>query len=218
MKFKSQRVIRRFFSDYIDFYNILGVPSHASTTEIRRAYIKAMKELHPDTNVHNMSHDEGVQRIEIVRHAYQTLKTPKARALYDEEIAKARATGYTGPLLNKNVNHAFSARKDNEESMNYHEKMEAKRDNMYKFGRVHQQKQNFKLPFSMVWRCLLAFQLVIGFIVIVIIKKSGTLAYDPDMEFDEEALLRGLEKMEEDYQKQLKELELEKESESKVEE
>ena len=61
-----------------DFYSILGVPHTASLAEIRRAYRKKAKLLHPD-----ITHEESDEFRELVQ-AYETLSDLKARSLFDE--------------------------------------------------------------------------------------------------------------------------------------
>lgn len=63
-----------------DLYDILGVSRSASDAEIKSAYRKLAKELHPDTN----PGDEKVEeRFKEVSAAYHILGDPKQRKLYD---------------------------------------------------------------------------------------------------------------------------------------
>jgi len=62
-----------------DFYSLLGVPRSSTPDEIRHAYHKAAKRLHPDTNL-------GPGETEMfmdVNQAYQVLSDPQLRAAYD---------------------------------------------------------------------------------------------------------------------------------------
>jgi molecular chaperone DnaJ len=62
-----------------DLYDILGVGRDASPDEIRRAYRKLARELHPD-----VSHDPGAgDRFKEVTGAYEILSDPDRRARYD---------------------------------------------------------------------------------------------------------------------------------------
>ncbi len=64
-----------------DFYSILGVNSSATEEDIKRAYRRLSKELHPDRN----KGDKGAeQRYKEVNEAYETLKDPKKRKMYDQ--------------------------------------------------------------------------------------------------------------------------------------
>ncbi|WP_339746919.1 J domain-containing protein [uncultured Maricaulis sp.] len=63
-----------------DPYKILGVAKTATADEIRKAYRKLAKALHPDANPDNKAAEE---RFKNVSQAFKTLSDPKKRAEYD---------------------------------------------------------------------------------------------------------------------------------------
>jgi curved DNA-binding protein len=93
-----------------DPYSLLGVAKTASAAEIKKAYRKLAKKLHPDVNPGDKKSEE---RFKEVSGAFEVLGDPKKRALFDEfgEIAtkpgfdeakareyqrQAEAAGYQG--------------------------------------------------------------------------------------------------------------------------
>ena len=64
-----------------DPYSVLGVSKTASAEEIKKAYRKLAKKLHPDMNQGDKKSEE---RFKEVSNAFEVLGDPKKRALYDE--------------------------------------------------------------------------------------------------------------------------------------
>jgi molecular chaperone DnaJ len=62
-----------------DHYDVLGVSREASADEIKKAYRRLARELHPDVNP-----DEAAQeKFKLVTHAYEVLSDPVQRQQYD---------------------------------------------------------------------------------------------------------------------------------------
>jgi molecular chaperone DnaJ len=62
-----------------DYYAILGVPRDASAEQIKRAYRKLARELHPDVN----PDAEAQQRFQNITAAYEVLTDPQKRQIVD---------------------------------------------------------------------------------------------------------------------------------------
>jgi len=57
-----------------DPYSILGIDRKASQAEIRAAYLRLVKELHPDGREPGAEADAAAERLKVINDAYQTLK------------------------------------------------------------------------------------------------------------------------------------------------
>lgn len=64
-----------------DFYAVLGVSREASAEDIKKAYRKLSKELHPDKHKGDKDRE---QKFKEINEAYETLSDPKKRQMYDQ--------------------------------------------------------------------------------------------------------------------------------------
>jgi molecular chaperone DnaJ len=63
-----------------DPYDVLGVGRDADETQIKKAFRKLARELHPDVNAHD---PEAEEKFKTVAEAYEILSDPERRATYD---------------------------------------------------------------------------------------------------------------------------------------
>ncbi|MGN6189160.1 MAG: molecular chaperone DnaJ [Conexibacter sp.] len=63
-----------------DYYERLGVARDASETEIKKAFRRLARELHPDVNGHD---PEAEEKFKAAAEAYEVLSDPERRATYD---------------------------------------------------------------------------------------------------------------------------------------
>lgn len=62
-----------------DHYQVLGLERDATDEQIKKAYRKLARELHPDLN----KEADAEERFKLVTHAYEVLSDPQSRAAYD---------------------------------------------------------------------------------------------------------------------------------------
>ena len=78
--------------EYKDYYAVLGVPKTASQAEIKKAYRKLARELHPDTN----KDPAAERRFKDANEAHAVLSDPTRRKQYDELGANWQAYEQAG--------------------------------------------------------------------------------------------------------------------------
>jgi curved DNA-binding protein len=85
--------------EFQDYYSVLGVPRTATQDDIKKAFRKAARKHHPDTNTGDA---EAERQFKLVNEANAVLSDPDKRALYDrlgkdwEAYAQAGATAGAG--------------------------------------------------------------------------------------------------------------------------
>lgn len=84
----SFRFTRHLSGRQTTHYDLLQINPDASSKDIKEAYFKLSKELHPDRNPGPQSHDKFVK----LNEAFTTLRSADTRRQYDLSIGKYRAT------------------------------------------------------------------------------------------------------------------------------
>lgn len=77
-----------------EYYDVLVVTTDATSAQIKKAYYKLARELHPDKNPDN---PEAEARFKKVSEAYQTLSDPSKRKLYDQ-MGKSDGAEFVDPV------------------------------------------------------------------------------------------------------------------------
>lgn len=67
--------------EFIDYYKVLGVDKNASAAEIKKAYRKLARKLHPDLNPND---ETAKQKFQQVNEANEVLSDPEKRKKYDQ--------------------------------------------------------------------------------------------------------------------------------------
>lgn len=75
-------------TEFINYYEILGVSCDATEEEIKKAYRKKAKRFHPDANP-NLSLEDKIsfeEELKLINKAYEVLKNPELRKKYNQEL------------------------------------------------------------------------------------------------------------------------------------
>jgi molecular chaperone DnaJ len=81
-----------------DLYAVLGVPRSATQEDIKGAYRRLARRLHPDRN---QGSEEAESRFKAVASAYQTLHDPERRAAYDRKARQLGERGQSTTVFNE---------------------------------------------------------------------------------------------------------------------
>lgn len=89
-----------------DYYEILGISTHAGADEIKKAYRKLALKFHPDRNPGDR---EAEEKFKIATEAYEVLGDLEKRKIYDRYgKAGLRDSGYNGPGSPEDIFSGFS--------------------------------------------------------------------------------------------------------------
>src|SRR5690242_2531356 len=78
-------------SAVVDYYAKLKVKRTASAAEIKSAYRKLARQLHPDVNGGT---EKAAREFAIISDAYRTLSDPHERAYYDKQLKQAHTNDF----------------------------------------------------------------------------------------------------------------------------
>jgi molecular chaperone DnaJ len=77
----------------VDYYEVLGVSRDASAQDIKKAFRRRARDVHPDTS----DLDDAEDRFKQLNEAYEVLSDPQKRSMYDRYgTADARGPGFGG--------------------------------------------------------------------------------------------------------------------------
>ncbi|MEO0337261.1 MAG: DnaJ domain-containing protein, partial [Pseudomonadota bacterium] len=78
-----------------DYYSVLGVHRNASVDEIKKAYRKLAMKFHPDKNPGDKAAEEKFKE---ASEAYEVLRDPKKKQMYDQFGHAAAGAGGANPF------------------------------------------------------------------------------------------------------------------------
>lgn len=92
----------------VDYYKVLGVKRTASEAEIKSAYRKLARKLHPDVNGGD---EKAARQFALVALAYRTLNDPQERAYYDSQLKKVASGFQSDSVFSSSNPHAQRLRR-----------------------------------------------------------------------------------------------------------
>ncbi len=92
----------------VDYYKVLGVKRTATDVEIKSAYRKLARKLHPDVNGGT---EKAARQFALVALAYRTLMDAQERAYYDTQLRKRAAGFESGSVFSSTNPHAQRMRR-----------------------------------------------------------------------------------------------------------
>jgi curved DNA-binding protein CbpA len=81
----------------VNYYEILEIPSDADEREIKRAYHRLARDLHPDKAATTEEAHHCEERFAMISAAYNTLKDPAKRAEHDKRVQASGKNGAPSP-------------------------------------------------------------------------------------------------------------------------
>ncbi len=87
----------------VNYYKVLKVSPKASRAEIKSAYRRLARKLHPDINT---TTDSSSQEFAQITKAYKTLANPQKRADYDQQLLQAKYNNNNDSVLSSENLHA----------------------------------------------------------------------------------------------------------------
>jgi DnaJ family protein B protein 4 len=120
----------------MDYYNLLGLQSNATDSEIKKAYRELSFKYHPDKNVNatDFQRKENEKKIKEINEAYETLKDPNLRRQYDNRNADP-------------FQHIFSQMFNSQPGFNV-QHSNVQHSNLQHSNVQHQQRNSFRNPYQ----------------------------------------------------------------------
>lgn len=93
----------------MNYYEVLGVAMSASDKEIKKAYRKIMREVHPDNLIKSgLSQEEATRKAQLVNEAFNTLSDAEKKRKYD--------LGLCNEAFNNSSRNSYTTQRDNRET------------------------------------------------------------------------------------------------------
>jgi DnaJ-class molecular chaperone len=80
-----------------DYYKVLGLPSDASTCDVKQAFRNLALQFHPDRHVHASKYvkEIAIHRFKELSEAYEVLSNEHKRTMYHEGGGSSHSTTFT---------------------------------------------------------------------------------------------------------------------------